>query len=517
MRNAAYQSGIQALTQIANNPNFSNDPEAVKDITSTAMQMSRVLTGQTDQVPGKGGKMQKQDPWAFVESRLNNAVSQHYGGQPAQERPAPAELPGGIPLPGSDAAAGRTATVPAVKPHRMILTPEEKQQLQIKQQQIEFDEKQRQEEQAAASAKRRKAIDDQTYHERRMAEGKQIGLTGIQLAEYSDPEKRTLTQVQKPPVQKDVVITGPDGKDFYGREDPETGNLTKITGEPLDPTKYQRRVDKDPQDVASLKGIKEDLKALHPDWDAERINREAAAMDLKARQTVQTGREVNINLAAAQSTPAAPGTMFTLAEQYIDSGGTITPPLTYRGGDRREFDNAVAQILDERKKSGQDTSLIEQRVNVDTWKSLVKTTAVMKSGKAATDKEIDRAKFLARSIPLTTLKKFNSLMQLVNSEVKDDPDLAAFREALVAARSRYNSMIMSMRSGGGAATNQVRTETLDEVLNRTMQPEAMQRALDEMKVGLQNVMSGYDGVVKEYHDKMTGTGKKENADPLGIL
>ena len=99
-------SGIQALTQIANNPNFSNDPEAVKDITSTAMQMSRVLTGQTDQVPGKGGKMQKQDPWAFVESRLNNAVSQHYGGQPAQERPAPAELPGGIPLPGSDAAAG---------------------------------------------------------------------------------------------------------------------------------------------------------------------------------------------------------------------------------------------------------------------------------------------------------------------------------------------------------------------------------------------------------------------------
>jgi hypothetical protein len=383
--------------------------------------------------------------------------------------------------------------------------------LQIKQRQIEFDEKQRQEEQAAAAAKQRKAIDDQQYHEQRMAEGQQIGLTGIQLAEYADPEKRTLTQVQKPSVQKDVVITGPDGKDFYGREDPETGNLTKITGEPLDPTKYQRRVDKDPQDVASLKGIKEDLKALHPDWDESRINREAATMDLKARQTVQTGREVNINLAAAQSTLAAPGTMHTLAEQYINSGGTITPPLTYRGGDRREFDNAVAQILNERKESGQDTSLIEQRVNVDTWKSLVKTTAAMKSGKAATDREIDRAKFLARAIPLTSFKKFNSLMQLVNSEVKDDPDLSAFREALVAARSRYNSMIMSMRSGGGAATNQVRTETLDEVLNRAMQPEAMQRALDEMKVGLQNVMSGYDSVVKEYHDKTTGTGNADSS------
>jgi hypothetical protein len=518
MRNAAYQSGIQALTQISNNPNFSNDPEAVKDITSTAMQMSRVLTGQTDQVPGKGGKMQKQDPWAFVESRLNNAVSQHYGGQPAQERPAPAELPGGIPLPGSDAAAGRTATVPAVKPHRMILTPEEKQQLQIKQQQIEFDEKQRQEEQAAASAKRRKAIDDQTYHERRMAEGKQIGLTGIQLAEYSDPEKRTLTQVQKPPVQKDVVITGPDGKDFYGREDPDTGNLTKITGEPLDPTKYQRRVDKPESDKGELELRQQALRDIE---SGDPIKVQAGKDYLKGLATKEKGAETRITIAqqnaAQNNAPAAPGTMLTLAEQYIDSGGTITPPLTYRGGDRREFDNAVAQILNERKKSGQDTSLIEQRVNVDTWKSLVKTTAVMKSGKAATDKEIDRAKFLARSIPLTTLKKFNSLMQLVNSEVKDDPDLAAFREALVAARSRYNSMIMSMRSGGGAATNQVRTETLDEVLNRTMQPEAMQRALDEMKVGLQNVMSGYDGVVKEYHDKMTGTGKKENADPLGIL
>jgi len=73
-----------------------------------------------------------------------------------------------------------------------------------------------------------------------------------------------------------------------------------------------------------------------------------------------------------------------------------------------------------------------------------------------------------------------------------------------------------MRSGGGTATNQIRTETLDEVLSRQMAPAALQRALDEMKIGIGNVKSGYEDTIKQYREQRTeGSGTDDGKDKTG--
>lgn len=317
----------------------------------------------------------------------------------------------------------------------------------------------------------------------------------------------------KPAAGKSVTITGPDGKQFTGfqRQDPDGSMQLYKLGQttPLDPAQYAEYV-KEPQDVTPLRSKEERLKIEHPDWDEARVKLEAAkALDqdeaTKAKQGA-TRLDIQVRNAAAADAPAAPGTMRTLAEQWVDSGGTISIPLSYRGTQRRELADSIAAVIKERKDSGNDTTLVEQRYKNQQLQELTKLKPQIDAGVAATTKEIDRAKFLARAVPATSFKKFNSLQQLIDSEVTDDPDLAAFREALVAARSRYNAMITNMRSGGGTATNQIRTETLDEVLNRTMAPASLQRALDEMKVGIGNVKSGYEDTIKQYSEQRRGSG-----------
>ena len=464
MRNAAYQSGIQALTQISNNPNFSNDPEAVKDITSTAMQMSRVLTGQTDQVPGKGGKMQKQDPWAFVESRLNNAVSQHYGGQPAQERPAPAALPGSG-IPGSDAAAGRTATVPPVQPHRMILTPEEKQQLQIKQQQIEFDEKQRQEEQAAAAAKRRKAIDDQTYHEQRMAEGQQIGLAGIQLAEYSDPEKRTLTAEARPVAKQRVSLVDPDGKVFIGEQDPQTMRVYKITGEELDGNKYhiqtpEERSAEKPGVEKSLSEEELTARALKGDKDAQGIldamQRRKLAISASSKQTPDKTMEQQGIEVVAQS----------LAHGDLTALRDVTSMM---GGNR-------LMVYARAKAINPNFSVAETQRKIDMYK--LYTTGKMGENLQSFGTFLEHAGELSdavQNIRLLSAPLANRPLNWLRKNAQGSGELAALETALEPVRKEYEAFLL-----GNRAMHDDDRKAINLILSDTASPAQLQGALKHM-------------------------------------
>jgi hypothetical protein len=310
--------------------------------------------------------------------------------------------------------------------------------------------------------------------------------------------------------------SGPNGVSKTTYRDPHTGLVyDEDTRQPVDLTALKlqgfKPFVKETEDATGdLKSHEARLRAQHPDWDEAKVKLEASktvdAEETKKAEQAQQRINITLQNSAAQNAPSAPGTMATLAQEFVRSGGKVTIPLPYRGPEKRQFDEAVAAEIQAQKAQGNDTSLAERRINVDALESLKKAKAGVEAGVAATNKEIDRAKFLAKAVPLTKIKRFNSLMQLIDSNVTDDPDLAAFREALVAARSRYNSMITSMRAGGGSATNQVRTETLEHVLNSTMQPETLQRALDEMKRGIGNVLSGYDDVVKEHEDLVNGNG-----------
>ena len=371
--------------------------------------------------------------------------------------------------------------------------------------------------QKQAALARQKLIDDQEADDAAAKEADKLGLVGRDRLNWIAEHK----PAPEGNASEKVYLKGPDGKTIIARRDPKTQEVYNIAGRKLDSSQYTE-VDKDPsqgQDVTPLRSHEERLRIEHPDWTDAQVKLEAAkAVDkdeaTKAKQG-ETRLNIQVQNAANQNTPIAPDSLKTLAEEWVDSGGTISIPLSYRGPQRAKLADAIAKTIEDRKAAGNDTTLIEQRYKNQQLQELTKLKPQIDAGVAATTKEIDRAKFLARAVPATSFKKFNNLMQLVNSEVTDDPDLAAFREALVAARSRYNAMITNMRSGGGTATNQIRTETLDEVLSRQMAPAALQRALDEMKIGIGNVKSGYEDTIKQYREQRTGgTGGSGKSAPI---
>ena len=360
--------------------------------------------------------------------------------------------------------------------------------------------------QKQAALAQQKLVDDQEADDAAAKEADKLGLVGRDRLQWISEHKLA----PEGNASEKVYLKGPDGKTIIARRDPKTQEVYNIAGRKLDSSQYTE-VDKDPsqgQDVAPLRSKEERLGIEHPDWPPEKVKLEAAkgvdADEAAKAKANETRLNITVQNAANQNTPIAPDSLKTLAEEWVDSGGTISIPLSYRGPQRAKLADAIAKVIEDRKAAGNDTTLIEQRYKNQQLQELTKLKPQIDAGVAATTKEIDRAKFLARAVPATSFKKFNNLMQLVNSEVTDDPDLAAFREALVAARSRYNAMITNMRSGGGTATNQIRTETLDEVLSRQMAPAALQRALDEMKIGIGNVKSGYEDTIKQYREQRTG-------------
>jgi hypothetical protein len=413
------------------------------------------------------------------------------------------------------------------RPGKLTLTSDERQQLQERQDRAEGAIKQELAVKQQAALAQQRRVDDQAADDAAAKEADKLGLVGDQRLEFIAQHK--ITPELKTNASEKVYLKGPDGKTIIARRDPkQPGKVFNIAGRELDSSQYTE-TDKEPsegQDVAPLRSKEERLRVEHPDWTPEQVKLEAAKALDKDEAAKAKANETRLNItvqnAANQNTPIAPDSLKTLAEEWVDSGGTISIPLSYRGPQRAKLADAIAKTIEDRKAAGNDTTLIEQRYKNQQLQELTKLKPQIDAGVAATTKEIDRAKFLARAVPATSFKKFNNLMQLVNSEVTDDPDLAAFREALVAARSRYNAMITNMRSGGGTATNQIRTETLDEVLSRQMAPQALQRALDEMKIGIGNVKSGYEDTIKQYREQRTegtggGTSGGAQSDPLGIL
>ena len=395
----------------------------------------------------------------------------------------------------------------------LIRTAEERQEIANRVSAAAFKERQRQQEQAAAAAKQRKAIDDQQYHEQRMAEGQQIGLAGIQLAEYSDPEKRTLTQVQKPPVQKDVVITGPDGKDFYGREDPDTGNLTKITGEPLDPTKYQRRVDKPESDKGELELRQQALRDIE---SGDPIKVQAAKDYLKSLATKEKDAEIRITIAqqnaAQNNAPAAPG-LVDYWSNFIYQGGQI-PYGELRNLGRKTVSDIMANIPRIAEQRGESVGdLISRQSDVKALGSALSrmesqfatTSAFEKTARA----NLDRAIASAQHIVDSGSPWVNGPWRAAESQLAGKPEYAAFHAARVVAFTEV-SKVLNNPNGQGAVSDSARKEAesalaanatfgqlvaASNILRQDMASriESMQTTIEEMKRKLG--MTGSGGAV----------------------
>jgi hypothetical protein len=235
------------------------------------------------------------------------------------------------------------------------------------------------------------------------------------------------------------------------------------------------------------------------------------ASKLTAEQKIKAVQEAKpTGRASANAAGADPEVKFTdnelrsqarlsLITKHDPNFGTRNPKLTARFG-------AIKAEEIEKMGGPQAVAAAQAKYAGETHNlsGLLRLQSQMRAAKSGTDLEIDRLKRLSNSVDLDSVARYNSFEQFLSANLTDNPDLARFREALVAARYRYNSMISSFRSSGGSATNQVRSETAEEIINRSMARGALNAAADEMKVGLQNVMSGLDQAVVSTENELSG-------------
>jgi hypothetical protein len=314
----------------------------------------------------------------------------------------------------------------------------------------------------------------------------------------------------KPAAGKAVQVIGPDGKQFTGFQRQDTDGSMQLyklgSTAPLDPTQYAEATKEPAAETGSLKQLVEAHEILDNPASHTPAEVEAAKDVLQNAKLKQQSLSVNIRNAADTGNEVSDDDLRALAQTALLTGSdphivTRNPALN-----TRYLKMKGEEILKQGGARAAASGLAEYHADKTTLSALTKVQSEMQAALDGTKAEIKRVGVLAQKVPRSSVAKFNSIQQFVDANLTDDPQLAAFREALLAARYRYNSMISNLR-GGGAATNQVRTETADEILNRFMPSGAMDAALREMGVGLQNIMDGMDGAVtKVKQDIRGGTG-----------
>lgn len=234
------------------------------------------------------------------------------------------------PYTASNKTKEQVAGVATGRPQKLELTPDEQQTLKERQDRAEAAVQQDLAVKRQAALAQQKRVDDQQFHEDRMKEGEKQGLTGIQLAEYADPEKRTLTAERpapKPAAGKAVQITGPEGKTFTGfqRQDADGSMQLYKLGQtqPLDPAQYVE-VPKESGETGELK-TREQAEKILADPASSAIEKKAAKDTLHSLETKEKGAETRttIEQAGAQDKRDQEAAIPDTVQGIID--GTIPP------------------------------------------------------------------------------------------------------------------------------------------------------------------------------------------------
>jgi hypothetical protein len=312
------------------------------------------------------------------------------------------------------------------------------------------------------------------------------------------------TELKTPATEKKTIVhvKDKDGNWRPAEESPD-GKLSDLSGKPIDPsaiTDVNKTGAAPEKYTGELKTYMDSMRITATSHDPVEVA--AAGKTLK---DLELKRQALISQAGSEGT-LSDDQLKTLAKYDAITGNRTE--ISYRDPMMKakytaEFANAIKDFGGPEKTSEIAASYKANKANLE---QLTKVKGTMEAAKNATDKEIDRAIALGKSVPRSQSKLVNNYEQLIKANLTDYPELARYREALLAARYRYNSMIASFK-GAGAATNQIRSETAEEIIDRSMPKGAFEGAAKEMKVGLGNVMQGLD-------EAISGT-KKQLQAPVG--
>jgi len=306
-------------------------------------------------------------------------------------------------------------------------------------------------------------------------------------------------KVQKPAAGKAVQVTGPDGKTFTGfqRQDADGSmQLYKLgSTTPLDPAQYAEAT-KEPGETGTLGSLAKAHDIVDNPSKYSKAEVEGAKDVIDNAKQKQQQLAVNIKNASDTGSEISDDELKALAQTALLTGQdphivTRNPALNSRYL-KMKGDEILAQGGARAAAAG----LADYHADRTSLTNLKKIQTQMQGALNGTKAELKRVEVLASKIPRSRFTQFNNAQQFFDANFTDDPDLAAFKEALLKARYNYNSAVSSVR-GGGAATNQVRTETADDVLNKYMASGAMDAAIREMGIGLQNNMDGMNQAVTD--------------------
>jgi hypothetical protein len=401
------------------------------------------------------------------------------------------------------------------RPQRLFLTPEEQTQLQEKQkvaaEQIEFQEKQRQ----AAEVRKQKLIDDQEFHERRMKEGQQIGLTGTQLAEYSDPNKAHLSSNTS---WRPVISTHKVDPD-----NPEAGPQTRYDW-PDGTTTYTPEAAPPTSKTTSDMGAQE--KSLL--WANQHINDADPNIQKTARQVLENfklneqSKQIGITIrqenAATNNAPSQAGVTSYWAD-YVSRGGQISYGLLRQLG-KKQVADIMAEVPKIAAMRGQSVGdVIASQSDIAANKAALnrmetqfaQTSAFEKTARANLDRAIDAAgKIADKHSPLV-----NRPWRLVEREVLGKPEYAAFHAARVVAFTEV-SKVLNNPMGAGAVSDTARKEA-EGALSENATLGQLQAAADILRQDMATRIDSMQQTIEATKRKIAASPGATNTPQIKII
>jgi len=269
-----------------------------------------------------------------------------------------------------------------------------------------------------------------------------------------------------------------------------------------------------PKPQSAREKMAENIVAAGVESDPKKADAMAAKLiyDQALEKLKATGRSGGAGIGAMD-----PESMHAIAEGVIKYklpappfGMSANSPL------RAQYLKAYGDVMKELGAGGAGAERAEFAAQSQSLNKLISNLQLVQGAEKGTTAEIDRAITLSKAVPRTQAHLLNGLLQRSESSLADYPQLARFREAALAARNRYASMISTARGGGGATTNAARQEA-DQIINTAMAAGSFEGAAQEMKVGIQNVMKGLQDEVKQARGeliKQNGGGQKYTNQPL---
>lgn len=508
MKMAAAQGGLNVLTGMMSDPSFAGDPETRADILKTYMTVLGDLQGGKSATRNAQGK--KNDPIEHMQQQIGNILTTVYPsnrGQPAQPGAAPV-MGRGQELGGIDASGLPSMSRQEVAPGMTGSpgTPDVKGPFKS---QPRMQEELYQDESRKAFLREQQALDQIRLRDRLKqasddaAVARKVTMFNQLKPLYGEAFARDVLGLKADPNKVQTVpnVLMPDGKTratLLIKTDGTREYLPATTASEHNPTNAEEVRDIAKKAYAEKHGLKVE--------------------DMTTTQTVDAIKEYNARVkppAAASiinvSNQSTDDELRSLAQFSLLPGGKDPAfGLGANNPQRDRYNKIKAQVISEKGATETAATKGEFTATQAALTDLTKTRTTMKAQENGTVAEIMRLKQLSAALPRSDIQAFNSLDQFLTAKLTPGTSLARYREALVGARSRYNQMISSMR-GSGAATNMVRAETREEVVDKAMSNLTVQAAADEMLIGVRNVMKGMDDAINETRTNLSNVGKPKPA------